>query len=1115
MTEISEAKPIAMSKWILLLFIFLSTCYAEDSMKQSPYGSWRSPITAQKIATGMIRFSEVTLYEKKLYWLEARPAEEGRVALVSWTPQDGEKELLPKEYNVRTRVHEYGGGALLVTKQNVYFINDKDQQIYCLDSDGNVEKITSRKNSRFADGCMHPKNFSLYYVMEEHGEKTINSIVHIDPQERTVQTVLSGYDFYSNPRISPDGRFLAYISWNLPNMPWDGTELWVLDLKTGERRLVAGGPSISIADPKWALNGTLYYVSDLSGWWNIYNEKNEKPFWTVEGECTLPQWCFGSSLIGFSHDEIICSYVKKGGSDFARISSSEISTPIHLSYTSVKSVTVEDDQMAMIAASLDKPYEIVLLDLKSEKKTIVKRSCSDAIAPDFIARPLSVVFPTTNGEGHGFYYPPTHPEFLGLPKEKPPLIVLAHGGPTSHVSPCFSPEIFYWTSRGFAVIDVNYGGSTGYGRMYREKLKGAWGVVDVDDCINAALYCVKEGLADPNRLAMAGGSAGGFTTLAALAFKKVFQAGIDYFGLSDLERFVLDTHKFESRYLDKLVGPYPEKKTLYQERSPLFHIEKISAPILILQGDEDAIVPPSQSEEMYQSLKSRGIPTAYLLFKGEQHGFRKAENIARALEAELYFFSKIFQFPLDEKIESIFIENLSEEKIMKNNSSQNDKLSPSFEITPVESLIDQDTTIVIKNLNPREIVSVKAEAVDDNGKSWSSCNSFLADKRGVVDLSKQEPLEGTYSGIDSMGLLWSMQSKEGPSASFTGKKDKFSIILKVFRDNREIASQEILRWRKSQEVKRVPVRENGLVGVLFLPPSEKPLPVIVTLSGSSGGIKEELSQLLASHGFAVFALGYFGMEGLPSNLQNFPLEYFEKAFKWIKSQPNLDGSHIGIWGISRGGELSLILGSWFPASIQAIVAVVPSSVIGGQEGDLEGDPLIPAWNYQGKPISPSAPQSPIDLHHIDGKDFDHPANVLHTFLEGMKDKEAFKKAAIPVEKIQASLLLISGGDDQMWPSAFYVSQIEERLQKYHSRIFRESLNYPKAGHGIFQPNIPQPSPKMYHPVYEIWFTMGGSRADNYHACQDSWKKIIAFFDTNLNPKYCHTTIENTTSAETE
>lgn len=422
--------------------------------------------------------------------------------------------------------------------------------------------------------------------------------------------------------------------------------------------------------------------------------------------------------------------------------------------------------------------------------------------------------------------------------------------------------------------------------------------------------------------------------------------------------------------------------------------------------------------------------------------------------------------------------------------------SPSIDISAEKSLLDQEINTTIRKLNSKEIITIQASTTDDNGIKWVSYASFKADDCGVIDLGKQSPIAGSYEGVDPIGLLWSMQPESGSPSSFKVKKESFSVTFRVFRDKQEIASKEIIRLRKISDVKQIPIRENGLVGILFMPPSEKPLPLIITLSGSNGGLGENRAQLLASHGFAVLALGYFGVEGLPSNLQDIPLEYFENAFNWIKKQPNLDSSHIGIYGASRGGELALILGAWFPESVQSIVAAVPSSVI---YGGLSETP-VHAWTYHGKPLAQFAPVPPTDFNNGQGDDADHPANTLIGFLEGMKDKKAFNGASIPVEKIQADLLIISGGDDQMWPSSIYAAQIEDRLKKNHSSILFEHLHYPKAGHGISIPNLPQPGPVYYHPIGKKWFTMGGSIKDDQHASQDSWEKLIQFFQKTLKDK---------------
>lgn len=618
-------------------------------------GSWQSSITAESIAAGEIQFAEVTLKGGKLYWLESRPAEKGRVALMSWHVSRGIREELSKEFSVRSRVHEYGGGALLVTDAALYFINDFDRQVYEY-KDGKTRKITDEQGACYADGACHPTQEVLFYVREKGGE---NTIVRIEPSQGLITTIAAGRDFYSSPRVSFDGRVLCYLAWDHPNMPWDAAELWWFDLDTAGSRLIAGGKHESVVNPQWSRQGILYYVSDRTNWWNLYRYPQKEPLLAMEAEFAFPAWVFGRALFGFYKDGIACSFVKNGESFFSVISAEGVIQQRDMSFTKIEAVVVEGSQVALIASSPQQPSSIVLYDLDLQKIEIIK-SCRPALENcDYVSIPQAIEFPTTQGRtAHAFYYPPANPFFTTLPGEKPPLLVQSHGGPTANFAPGFNSRILFWTSRGFAVVAVNYGGSTGYGRAYRDRLKGNWGIVDVDDCVNAAKFCVKQGLADESRLTIEGGSAGGFTTLAALAGTDLFCAGADYYGVSDLERLALDTHKFEAHYLDQLVGPYPKERSLYLDRSPIYKIASIKSPVIILQGDEDAVVPPAQSATVFNGLKNRGIPTAYLLFKGEQHGFRRSENIRRALEAQLYFFAKILGFALSETAEPVTIENL-------------------------------------------------------------------------------------------------------------------------------------------------------------------------------------------------------------------------------------------------------------------------------------------------------------------------------------------------------------------------------------------------------------------------------------------------------------------------
>lgn len=624
---------------------------------EAPYGSWVSPVTPETIVTDAVRLGGAVEIDGEIYFSELRPSEKGRATLVRMS-QQGTVDLLPYQYNVRTTVHEYGGGSYLFAGDAIYFSNFSDQQLYQRDSNGNVSQLTHVNNGRFADGCASGN--LLFYVMEIHGETVENCLVAIMNGE--VRRIAEGCDFYASPRVSRDGKYLAYYCWNHPNMPWDGGELRVAEINEdgslGTTKVIAGSLNESICQPSWGPDGRLYYISDRSGWWNLYCEG--QPLYPIEAEIGFPQWNFGQSFYDFwGKDQIVFVYTIKGSDRLAILKNGNI-TEIDVPFTSIDDLSVCGNHLYFVGTSPQIPSSLIKYNLSTREWQIVKKSREMKISEDYISTPQAIEFPSVGGRlAYGFYYPPKNYRYQGLDGEYPPLLVLSHGGPTAHSTPGFNLEIQYWTSRGVAVVDVNYGGSSGYGRAYRDLLKDQWGIVDVDDCTHAALYCAKEGLADRNRLCIAGGSAGGYTTLACLAFRDVFKAGASFFGVSDLEALALDTHKFESRYLDRLIGPYPEAKNLYVERSPIHHVDQIKCPIILLQGDEDKIVPPPQSEKMYQSLLNRGIPTAYLLFEKEQHGFRQSANIKRSLEAEAYFFSKILGFELADRIEPVEILNFA------------------------------------------------------------------------------------------------------------------------------------------------------------------------------------------------------------------------------------------------------------------------------------------------------------------------------------------------------------------------------------------------------------------------------------------------------------------------
>jgi dipeptidyl aminopeptidase/acylaminoacyl peptidase len=576
--------------------------------------------------------------------------------------------MIQPPFSARSRVHEYGGGAFTVSKGIVYFTNFEDQRIFAIEPAGTPRPVTSELGNRYADLIIDEACNRIICVQEMHGAgKPVNSIVSIDIREGWVaQRLVGGSDFYASPRLSPDGKQLAWLVWNHPNMPWDGTELWVAEMdetgKLRDPRKVAGGVSESVFQPEWSPKGILYFVSDRNGWWNIYRcMGNElEPVVRSEAEFGMPQWVFGLSTYGFiSEERIACAFNRKGYWHLATIDNDsrtmcEIDTP----FNDITHLKTAKEWVFFYGASSTEDLSVIKHNMSTGETRLIRRSGDAMVDPGYISEPELVEFDTTNQKkSYGFLYRPRNKDFTGPPDERPPLIVVTHGGPTSCSYPSFDLKIQYWTSRGFAVLDVNYGGSTGFGRPYRERLKGNWGIVDVDDCVNGAKYLVENDLVDGSRLVIKGGSAGGYTTLATLTFRDVFKAGASYYGVSDLEALARETHKFESRYGDSLVGPYPEAARVYAERSPIHYTERLTAPIIFFQGLDDKVVPPNQAERMVQALRDRKIPVAYIAFEGEQHGFRKAENIARCLEAELYFYSRIFGFEA-EGISPVPIENL-------------------------------------------------------------------------------------------------------------------------------------------------------------------------------------------------------------------------------------------------------------------------------------------------------------------------------------------------------------------------------------------------------------------------------------------------------------------------
>jgi len=622
-------------------------------MKQevSAYGSWKSPITTDLIVKNIVRLGQIVIDADNIYWLEGRPEEGGRNVIVRLTA-DGEREdVIPPDFNARTRVHEYGGGEYLVHEGVVYFSNFTDQRFYKKLPDKVPESMTPVKDLRYADGVMDVEHDRIICIREDHraaDAEPVNTIVSISPlSENEGRVLLSGNDFYSSPRINPDGNQLAWLTWNHPNMPWDGTELWigdiVLDGTIENHKKIAGGEKESIFQAEWSPDGILYFISDKTNWWNLYRFKDGKieNLYETDAEFGVPQWRFGLSTYGFlSRNEIVCTYTKDGVwyIGILDIENHNLKT-LDIPYTDIYFLKVNKDSVFFRGGSPTEPTSIIKLDIDSGETSVLKRSVEVSIDSGYLSEPEPITFETEcDKKSYGLFYPPKNKDYKAPEGELPPLIVISHGGPTSATDSTLSLDIQYLTSRGFAILDVNYGGSTGYGREYRERLI--------------------RGDIDGTRVIISGGSAGGYTTLSALTFHDYFKAGASYYGISDLGALTRETHKFESRYLDGLVGPYPERKDIYMERSPINFIERLSSPVIFFQGLEDKVVLPNQAELMVDALKKKGIPVAYIPFEGEQHGFRRAENIKRSLEAELYFYSKVFGFELADEIEPVKIENL-------------------------------------------------------------------------------------------------------------------------------------------------------------------------------------------------------------------------------------------------------------------------------------------------------------------------------------------------------------------------------------------------------------------------------------------------------------------------
>jgi dipeptidyl aminopeptidase/acylaminoacyl peptidase len=647
----------------------------------APYGTWSSPISAEMVARSGVRLSMPWLEGGIAWWLEGRASEAGRVALVRMRPGGARVDAIPAEFNVRTSVHEYGGGGYCVHGETAFFSNFDDQRLYRVDPGGEPVPVTpdvDGKRDRYADGRVTADGRLWIGVRERHAESdrsadVVNELVAV-PTDGSAepQVIAGGRSFYSSPRISPDGTRLSFLAWDLPWMPWDGCELHVADLGpdgslSGVVRVAGADGEEAIWQPEWSPEGHLVFASDRRGWWNLerIRDGERSVLLAVEAEFGYPAWTFGARSFAFLGDgRIACAYDSDGFTSFGVLDPETGSLDLlDLGLDALAGspyVVAEGTRVVLAAGSAGIPNRLVRVDVETGEAEVLRVSSAVEVDSAYFSEPRSIEFPTEGGlTAHALFYPPTSPDFEAPDGEAPPLLVMSHGGPTGNATAIFNLETQFWTSRGFGVVDVNYGGSTGYGRAYRTRLNGNWGVVDLQDCVNSARYLVDEGEADSDRLLITGGSAGGYTTICALTFTDEFAAGATYFGIADLEQFGGgETHKFELQYEHTLVGPYPEAADLYRARSPIHFADRIRTPMLVLQGEDDRIVPPSQAELIVGALRERGVPHAYLLFEGEGHGFRKAENITASLEAELSFYAQVLGFEPAGDVPTLEIEHL-------------------------------------------------------------------------------------------------------------------------------------------------------------------------------------------------------------------------------------------------------------------------------------------------------------------------------------------------------------------------------------------------------------------------------------------------------------------------
>ncbi|EEH63435.1 peptidase, S9A/B/C family, catalytic domain protein [Gleimia coleocanis DSM 15436] len=647
-------------------------------VKKQAYGTWDSVITTDDMTARSVSLSQVRVDGLSTFWVEGRSQDGGRNVLMHHTNFAGSVEVLPliegtTLTDVRTRVHEYGGRAYAVSNGIIVFSQGSDNRVYLYDLNNplqGIRPLTELNQCRYGDFELDLVNRVVYAVCEDHskGGEPNNYLVSI-PLDGTgarnpqlVRVLFSGTDFVMAPTVSPDADKLAFVVWNHPHMPWQQSTLLVADISEGallDPHVLVDEPNVSVSEPRWTLQGDLIHIDDSTGWLNLYRTEGFNPETAKHNADSVdwrprlrtrrlhpgnrnfshPAWALGlHSFDIFDDDYLLCSWTQDGFWHLGtvRIDNGQLEE-WNLGWWPTGNVSVSGGRVVILADSATSTATVI--EIIGHEVKELRNSTYLELDPAHVSVAKAISWPTRDGETcHGFFYAPVNPDFIGTDAELPPLIVMAHGGPTSATRPGLNLAKQFWTSRGFAVLDVNYRGSSGWSKDYCAKLQGQWGVVDVNDCADGVKFLVTHGIVDGNRVAIRGGSAGGYTTLAALVSSDVFTAGTSLYGIGDIKLLAAETHKFESRYMEGLVGTADLEDPVYAERSPINHIEKVTAPLLLLQGEDDKVVPPSQAITMRDALEAAGRVVELKMYAGEGHGFVKAENIKDALERELNFY---------------------------------------------------------------------------------------------------------------------------------------------------------------------------------------------------------------------------------------------------------------------------------------------------------------------------------------------------------------------------------------------------------------------------------------------------------------------------------------------